>query len=108
MPPGVVPTVVAPKPVAPKPAAAASRPRSKLHTWHGRTPNEIEMENRITMDKHIKASKKKGFVRSAGDPYWCKEVNGRFTVRTAADIYNSCRPGHWTVGEEGYPSFTRQ
>ena len=41
--------------------------------------------------------------------YYCKELNGTFTVRTTNDIINKCQPGDWrTHSQTGYPYFVRR
>lgn len=103
-----VPAVAVPVKATPKPAAATASVPSSSTPWYGPTANEVDMQNRVIMDDQMKARQLKGHVPSASDQYWCRELDGLYTVRTAIDIYESCTPGYWTTGEGNYPYFVRE
>jgi hypothetical protein len=42
------------------------------------------------------------------DPFWCRERNGEWHLRTYYQIENECHPGQWMVDAElGYLVFHR-
>jgi hypothetical protein len=44
----------------------------------------------------------------ADDPFWCRERNGEWHLRTYYQIENECHPGQWLMDAEiGYLVFHR-
>lgn len=44
---------------------------------------------------------------SPDNEFWCRELNGEYTLRTMNTIMNSLQPGVWARGSSGYPYFVR-
>ena len=45
-----------------------------------------------------------------GDPkqeFYCRELDGSWSLRTATAITKDCHPGFWQSSESGYPVFYR-
>ena len=45
-----------------------------------------------------------------GDPnqeYYCRELDGHYSLRTANAIYKECQPGYWQSSQSGYPVWHR-
>ena len=41
--------------------------------------------------------------------YWCRELDGTWSQRTATDVERNCKPGFWQKHAiSGYPVFYRQ
>jgi len=57
------------------------------------------------------ASGKFRFVPDIPTPqtqYYCKELDGSYTLRSTNEIMNSCQPGHWMkAAATGLPYFIR-
>ncbi len=44
---------------------------------------------------------------SPDSEFWCRELNGHYTLRTMNTIMQSLQPGVWARGSSGYPYFVR-
>lgn len=44
---------------------------------------------------------------AAGQQFYCRELDGSYTLRTVTDIETSCQPGSWHKSSTGYPYFVR-
>lgn len=40
--------------------------------------------------------------------FYCRELDGAYTLRTMTDIETSCKPGSWHRASSGYPYFIRK
>lgn len=40
--------------------------------------------------------------------YYCRELDGTYTIRTVNTIMNELQPGQWQRGSSGYPYFVRR
>lgn len=40
--------------------------------------------------------------------FYCRELDGTYTLRTMTDIETSCQPGSWHRAQTGYPYFIRK
>ncbi|KAF2125493.1 hypothetical protein P153DRAFT_324855 [Dothidotthia symphoricarpi CBS 119687] len=97
-------------------AHVASPPQVRTETRHacnhsqGPTREDIQMENRriATERGAYDARRIKPADARDDDPFWCKERNGEWHLRTYYQIENECYPGRWLMDAElGFLVFNR-
>ena len=44
---------------------------------------------------------------SPNSEFWCRELNGDYTLRTMNTIMHDLQPGEWAKASSGYPYFIR-
>ncbi|KAH7071170.1 hypothetical protein BKA63DRAFT_474690 [Paraphoma chrysanthemicola] len=94
------------------PAAYSTRCEHRCATAceHVRTREDIQMESRrIATERGAYEPRR---IRPADarddDPFWCRERNGEWHLRTYYQIENECHPGSWMMDAElGYLVFHR-
>lgn len=77
---------------------------------HATTREDIQMENRRVATERgaYSARKIKPADARADDPFWCRERNGEWHLRTFYQIENECYPGQWLMdAEKGFLVFHR-
>jgi hypothetical protein len=80
------------------------------HTQQGPTREDIQMENRrIATERGAYDARK---IRPADarddDPFWCRELNGEWHLRSYYQIENECHPGRWMMDADiGFLVFHR-
>jgi hypothetical protein len=80
------------------------------HAQQGPTREDIQMENRrIATERGAYDARK---IRPADardeDPFWCRELNGEWHLRSYYQIENECQPGRWMMDAEvGFLVFHR-
>lgn len=77
---------------------------------HGHAREDLQTESRrIATDRGAYDARK---IRPADarddDPFWCREVNGEWHLRSYYQIENECHPGRWKMDAEvGFLMFER-
>ena len=77
---------------------------------HTMTREDIQMENRrIATERGAYSARKiKPADARDDDPFWCRERNGEWHLRTFYQIENECYPGQWLMDAElGFLVFHR-
>lgn len=77
---------------------------------HTTTREDIQMENRrIATERGAYAARRiKPADARDDDPFWCRERNGEWHLRTFYQIENECYPGQWLMDAElGFLVFHR-
>jgi len=78
---------------------------------HGPTRADIQMESRrvATERGSYNPRRIKPADARSDDPFWCRERNGEWHLRTYYQIENECHPGCWKMDAElGYLVFHRE
>lgn len=88
-----------------------TRPAYPRGHMTGPTREEIQMENRRVATERGAYDPRK--IRPADarddDPFWCREVNGEWHLRSYYQIENECHPGRWMMDAEiGFLVFQRE
>jgi hypothetical protein len=77
---------------------------------HGPTREDIQMENRrVATERGAYDPRRiKPADARSDDPFWCRERNGEWHLRTYYQIENVCHPGRWQMDAEvGFLVFHR-
>jgi hypothetical protein len=77
---------------------------------HTTTREDVQMENRrIATERGAYSARKiKPADARSDDPFWCRERNGEWHLRTFYQIENECYPGQWLMdAEKGFLVFHR-
>jgi hypothetical protein len=86
--------------------SAYTTPRMSQHGpppgTHGPTREDLQMENRrIATERGAYSARRiKPADARADDPFWCKERNGEWHLRSFYQIENECHPGRWLMDAE--------
>ncbi|WEW56159.1 hypothetical protein PRK78_001594 [Emydomyces testavorans] len=78
--------------------------------WPGATRAEIDAQN-IAIAKATGATRPQSLVPykpADGQQWWCRELDGSYTLRTTNDIMENLQPGQWIYSSTGFPYFVRQ
>ncbi|CAN9156614.1 unnamed protein product [Alternaria alternata] len=80
------------------------------HAQQGPTREDIQMESRRIATERGSYDPRK--IRPADarddDPFWCREVNGEWHLRSSYQIENECHPGRWMMDADiGFLVFHR-
>ncbi|KAL9598283.1 MAG: hypothetical protein Q9219_004584 [cf. Caloplaca sp. 3 TL-2023] len=78
--------------------------------WYGSTKAEVDAQN-AALAQTVGAFKPMEFVPAnptPGQQFYCRELDGTYTLRTVTDIETSCQPGSWHRASSGYPYFIRR
>lgn len=124
----VPPVIAAPAPTAATTAAPKKEPPAPPIFWYGNTTAEVNAQNAaIAATKGVvpgasaaSASTAAAAAAPSGKPsqlvpfkqedepqYWCRELEGDWTLRTVEEIDRECKLGFWTYTNEGHPFYTR-
>lgn len=92
------------------PAAHVVRETRPAYSPRAAAREDIQMENRRIATERGAYSPRR--IRPAdareGDPFWCREVNGEWHLRSYYQIENECHPGRWMMDAEiGFLVFHR-
>ncbi|KAL8787233.1 MAG: hypothetical protein Q9213_002344 [Squamulea squamosa] len=77
--------------------------------WHGPTKAEVDAQN-AALAQSVGAYTPMNLVPvnpGAGQQFYCREIDGTYTLRTMTDIETACQPGTWHTTSIGFPYFTR-
>lgn len=77
---------------------------------HGPSREDIQMENRRVATERgaYSARRIKPADARDDDPFWCREKNGEWHLRSYYQIENECHPGRWLMDAElGFLVFNR-
>ncbi|KAL8955391.1 MAG: hypothetical protein Q9193_006739 [Seirophora villosa] len=97
---------------SPPEAMKASAPSARIiHAivWYGSTKTEVDAQN-AAVAQDVGAYKPMELVPAnptAGQQFYCRELDGTYTLRTMTDIETACQPGAWHRASTGYPYFIR-
>ena len=119
--PGMMAVAPAPAPAPAPDPAPASAPAPVLgatagtyenpHLWYGNTTEEVDREN-LVIAQNCGATKPANLapVGATNDQmWWCREVDGSYTLRSTNTIQQALQPGYWAYASHGgYPYFIRQ
>ncbi|UPX19966.1 uncharacterized protein EKO05_0010214 [Ascochyta rabiei] len=92
------------------PVATAPPAPMRTACAHTTTREDIQMENRrIATERGAYSARKiKPADARDDDPFWCRERNGEWHLRTFYQIENECYPGQWLMDAElGFLVFHR-
>ncbi|EER27651.1 hypothetical protein CPC735_029870 [Coccidioides posadasii C735 delta SOWgp] len=95
---------------SPAPMAPAAQAHPGAVPWQGATRAEIDAQN-IAIAKATGATRPQSLVPykpAEGQQWWCREVDGTYTLRTTNDIMENLQPGKWIYSSTGFPYFVRQ
>ncbi|KAJ4377191.1 hypothetical protein N0V83_000014 [Neocucurbitaria cava] len=96
---------------APTYSHAAPRVETRAAYNHGPTREDAQMENRriATERGAYDARRIKPADARSDDPFWCRERNGEWHLRTYYQIENECHPGRWMMdANQGFLVFNRE
>lgn len=77
--------------------------------WYGSTKAEVDAQN-AAIAQTVGATQPMELIpanATAGQQFYCRELDGAYTLRTMTDIETSCQPGSWHKASSGYPYFIR-
>ncbi|MCJ1468807.1 hypothetical protein MMC07_007437 [Pseudocyphellaria aurata] len=91
--------------------AAAPVPEPVKHNfWYGSTKVEVDAQN-AAIAQASGATKPVQLIPQGGTPssqYYCRELDGSYTLRTVTEIMETLQPGHWQYANPGgYPYWIR-
>ncbi|KAL8966611.1 MAG: hypothetical protein Q9183_003294, partial [Haloplaca sp. 2 TL-2023] len=93
-----------------QPALYAGHPLPEpTKVWFGATKAEVDAQN-AALAQHVGAYKPMEFVPAnpgASQQFYCRELDGAYTLRTVTEIETTCQPGTWHKGSTGYPYYVR-
>ncbi|KAI4197646.1 MAG: hypothetical protein LQ350_005801 [Teloschistes chrysophthalmus] len=79
------------------------------NVWLGSTKAQVDAQN-AALAQNVGAYQPIQLVPAAattGQQFYCRELDGSYTLRTTTDIETSCQPGIWQTARTGYPYFVR-
>jgi hypothetical protein len=76
--------------------------------WQGSSKAEVDMQNRAIHAAHAKPHQLVPYQPTEEEQFWCRELDGSYTLRTSKDIEADLQPGHWEYGDRGVPYFVRE
>lgn len=100
-----------PQPPAQLYYAAAPVPEPVKHNfWYGGTKAEVDAQN-AAIAQTSGATKPVQLIPQGGtasSQYYCRELNGSYTLRTTTEIMETLQPGYWQYANPGgYPYWVR-
>ncbi|KAL9587259.1 MAG: hypothetical protein Q9203_003581 [Teloschistes exilis] len=84
-------------------------PPEPAHVWLGSTKAQVDAQN-AAIAQNVGAYQPVQLVPAAAAPtqhFYCRELDGSYTLRTRTDIETSCQPGAWHMAKTGWPYFIR-
>ncbi|EFR01182.1 hypothetical protein MGYG_04184 [Nannizzia gypsea CBS 118893] len=78
--------------------------------WIGPTRAEVDAQN-LAIARATGAMRSQSMVPyrpAEGQQWWCRELDGSYTLRTTTDVMENLQPGYWAYSSSGYPYFIRQ
>ncbi|MCJ1442826.1 MAG: hypothetical protein MMC23_003323 [Stictis urceolatum] len=86
------------------PVSSSESPAPNAVAWQGSSKDEVDMQNRAI---HYEQQQKVQLVPYQEAPnsehqYWCKELDGNYTLRTIKEIGDDCKIGHWQLSKDNY------
>ena len=97
----------------PTAAVAPKKPKgtfSDPYIWQGNSKNEIDRQN-VVIAQNIGAAKQHPLIphnATNTQQWWCKELDGSFTLRSTNTIMEELQPGFWSYAKNGgYPYWIR-
>ncbi|KAI9803795.1 MAG: hypothetical protein M1825_001675 [Sarcosagium campestre] len=100
-------------PASPAPAAPqmASGTTQNPYPWFGNTTDEVNRQNLVIAQRSGATQPAQLVPMNAtdGQLWWCRELDGAYTMRTIKTINESLQPGYWAFAQQGgYPYFIRR
>ena len=86
----------------------AAEPANR-NIYQGLTSQQVQDRN-ITRAKNLGGFDQVQLVPQNASPdneYYCRELDGTYTVRTVNTIMNTLTPGQWAYASTGYPYWIR-
>lgn len=82
---------------------------TKTNYWQGATASQISAQNLATANATgvTNPVQLTPHGTSPEQQFYCRELEGSWTLRTTNDIMASCQPGRWQYAPGGYPYFER-
>ncbi|KAL9594998.1 MAG: hypothetical protein Q9179_005157 [Wetmoreana sp. 5 TL-2023] len=77
--------------------------------WVGSTKAQVDAQN-AALAQGVGAYQQMQLAPAnptASQQFYCRELDGTYTLRTVTDIETSCQPGSWQTAVSGYPYFVR-
>lgn len=65
------------------------------------------MQDRAIMAANAKPQQLVPYKPDDNQQFWCRELDGSYTLRTAKDIQEELQPGYWQRGAKEVPYFVR-
>ena len=65
------------------------------------------MQNRTIHAATAKTTQLMPYKPADEEQFWCRELDGSYTLRTSREIMDDCQPGNWQQGRERHPYFVR-
>lgn len=91
-------------------AAAPVAEPVKHNFWYGGTKAEVDAQN-AAIAQASGATKPVQLIPQGGtasSQYYCRELNGSYTLRTTTEIMETLQPGYWQYANPGgYPYWVR-
>ncbi|KAM5458435.1 hypothetical protein MaudCBS49596_000348 [Microsporum audouinii] len=95
---------------SPTPLRATYQVPAGTVPWVGPTRAEVDAQN-LAVARATGAMRPQSMVPyrpAEGQQWWCRELDGSYTLRTTNDIMENLQPGYWAYSSSGYPYFIRQ
>lgn len=82
---------------------------SNVNYYHGATKAQVNSQNESRAQAHGAYGNYQMVPQNASpdNEFWCRELDGTYTLRTMNTIMQSLQPGDWQESESGYPYFVR-
>lgn len=90
------------------PAGVATAPMPGTLYWQGSTKAEVDMQNRAIHAATAQPRQLVPYKVENDEQFWCRELDGSYTLRTMKDIQDNLQPGVWQIGSSGYAYFVRE
>ena len=106
------PPMVAPVYYVEVPAPAVTKPNGSHaapYVWQGKSKAEVARQN-VIVAGNVGANDKSDVLPPKGSnakQFWCRELDGAYTLRSLLTIEEALQPGHWAVAKAGHPYFVR-
>lgn len=82
---------------------------SSVNYYHGASRAQVESQNVSRAQAHGAYGQYQMVPQNASpdNEFWCRELDGQYTLRTMNTIMQSLQPGDWQRSTSGYPYFVR-
>lgn len=94
---------------SPAPPQPAAQPQHGAVPWQGPTVAQVNARN-AAIAAAVGANRPHALIPykpADGQQWWCRELDGSYTLRTTNDIMENLQPGEWHRSVSGYPYFVR-
>lgn len=78
--------------------------------FYGATKAQVDAQNAAIADRTggTKPIQMVPYKPKAGQQFWCRELDGGYTLRTMRECMEDLQPGRWEKSEAGYAYFIRE